>query len=135
MPDVSDTVRRRMSATKGRDTAPELAVRGLLHARGWRYRVNFRPLPNFRRTVDIAFTGRRLAVLIDGCFWHGCPDHYRPATTRAEFWRMKIEDNVARDVDTDERLRAAGWTVLRFWEHEDPISVVLAIEAHLPIKR
>ena len=135
MPGVTDIVRRRMSVTRGRDTAPELAVRRLLHARGWRYRVNFRPLLELRRTVDVAFTKWRLAVMIDGCFWHGCPDRYRPATTRAEFWRTKVEGNVARDADTDQRLHAAGWIVLRFWEHEDPSAVVLAIEAHLPVER
>lgn len=117
--------------TKGRDTGPELVVRRLLHARGHRYRVNHQPLDDRRRTVDIAFTRRRVAVMIDGCFWHACPEHYRPSTTRAEFWAVKIQGNAARDADTNGRLRDTGWTVLRFWEHENPSEVVLAIEAAL----
>lgn len=129
--EVASHVRQRMAATRGRDTAPELKVRRLLYARGHRYRVNYRPLADKRRTVDIAFTRLRLAVMIDGCFWHGCPDHYRPASTRADFWAAKIEANTKRDDDTDAKLRAAGWTVLRFWEHEDPAEVVLAIDASL----
>lgn len=128
---VTDHVRRRMSRTRGRDTKPELSVRRLLHAHGWRYRVNWRPLDDKRRTVDIAFTKRKIAVMIDGCYWHGCPEHYRGGSTRIEFWSAKIEGNAARDADTNERLRTAGWTVVRFWEHEDPSAVVMAIEAQL----
>lgn len=113
---------------------PELAVRRLLYARGHRYRVNYRPLDDKRRTVDIAFMRLKLAVMIDGCFWHGCPDHYRAATTtRTEFWSNKITENRARDLNTNERLIDAGWTVLRFWEHEAPAAVVAAIEAQLAV--
>lgn len=129
---VADDVRRRMAATRGRDTKPELSIRRLLHARGWRYRVHYKPLVKNRRTVDIAFTRHKLAVMVDGCFWHGCPVHYRPATsTRAEFWRDKIDGNRARDSETDRLLREAGWRVFRFWEHEDPDAVVAAIEREL----
>lgn len=131
LPDVPEHVRRRMSRTHGRDTAPELEVRRLLHGRGRRYRVNYRPLSGLRRTVDIAFTRHRLAVLIDGCFWHGCPIHYVEPKTRTDFWRTKIAGNLARDAETDQRLRDAGWIVLRFWEHEDPAGVVTAIEGEL----
>ncbi|MBO1031164.1 very short patch repair endonuclease [Tessaracoccus sp. SD287] len=120
-----------MSSTRGRDTTPELAVRRLLHARGHRYRVNYRPLDDKRRSVDIVFTRLKLAVMIDGCFWHGCPDHYRPASNRAAFWAAKIAGNRARDVDTDRRLREAGWVVVRYWEHDDPDSVVEGIEAEI----
>ncbi len=120
-----------MSGTRGRDTTPELAVRRLLHTRGHRYRVNHRALPEVRRTVDIAFTRNRLAVLIDGCFWHGCPEHYVEPKTRAQFWREKIAGNRARDAATDALLAEAGWTVLRFWEHEPPEQVVAAIEREL----
>ena len=128
MPGVTDIVRRRMSVTRGRDTAPELAVRRLLHARGWRYRVNFRPLLELRRTVDVAFTKRRLAVMIDGCFWHGCPEHgRREFRSNVEYWPSKIASNVARDTDTNSRLEALGWIVLRYWEHEDPAKVASRI--------
>ena len=120
-----------MANTHGRDTPPEMAVRRLLHARGLRYRVNYRALPGSRRTVDIAFTRLKIAVMIDGCFWHGCPEHLRPASTRADFWRAKIEGNQARDADTTGILTAAGWRVLRFWEHERPSDVADAIERAL----
>ena len=109
-----------MRANRGRDTGPELAVRRALHARGLRYRVDH-PLPfDRRRRADIAFTRARVAVFIDGCFWHGCPEHGATPRTNTEFWRAKIERNRARDRDTTERLEAMGWIVLRFWEHEAP---------------
>lgn len=135
IPDVPDHVRRRMANTHGRDTQPEMAVRRLLHARGWRYRVNHRPVPDLRRTVDIAFTKAKVVVLIDGCFWHRCPLHHVTPRTRTEFWTAKIEGNVARDHETNQRLAEAGWIVLRFWEHEDPVDVVEAIEAALDLHR
>ena len=118
-----------MRGNRGRDTAPEFAVRRELHRRGLRYRVNFRPVSGLRRTVDIAFTRRRVVVLIDGCYWHGCPEHYRPARTNAEFWAAKVAANRSRDADTSAALEAAGWTVLRFWEHEAPVQVADVIEA------
>jgi DNA mismatch endonuclease (patch repair protein) len=118
-----------MQGNKARDTSPELAVRRLLHAQGLRYRVNYRPLKELRRTADIAFTRKKIAVLIDGCFWHGCPDHYtRPGTNR-EFWDAKVERNKTRDGDTDRALSAAGWTVLRFWEHQSAEEVADTIVA------
>lgn len=130
-PEIVDHVSRTKSRTRGRDTMPELAVRRLLHARGHRYRVNHRPLDDKRRTVDIAFSKLRLAVMIDGCFWHACPEHYVEPKTRAEFWRAKIAGNAARDLDTDRRLVEAGWKVLRLWEHEPPEAMVTSIEEAL----
>jgi DNA mismatch endonuclease (patch repair protein) len=118
-----------MQGNKARDTSPELAVRKLLHAQGLRYRVNYRPLKELRRTADIAFTRKKIAVLIDGCFWHGCPDHYtRPAANR-EFWDAKIARNKTRDAETDRAFTAAGWTVLRFWEHRGAEEVAGTIVA------
>jgi DNA mismatch endonuclease (patch repair protein) len=102
-------------------------VRRELHRLGYRYRVNFAPVPGVRRTADIVFTRQRIAVLIDGCFWHRCPIHYVEPKTRTEFWAAKIAGNVARDDETRARFEAAGWTVLRFWEHEDPGDVVSAL--------
>ncbi|MEU9849839.1 very short patch repair endonuclease [Streptomyces sp. NPDC047985] len=113
----------RMSRQANRDTAPEVAVRKLLHASGYRYRVNKRVPGMPRRTMDIAFTRAHVAVLIDGCFWHGCPTHATQPKANAEWWRRKIERNVARDLETTAHLIEAGWTVLRFWEHESPASV------------
>lgn len=120
---VDPVVSMRMSRVRGRDTRPELAVRSELHRRGLRYRVNKRPLPALRRTADIVFGPARIAVMIDGCYWHGCPDHYRPSTKNAGFWREKLKDNQRRDAETNDALREAGWQVLRFWEHEDPLEI------------
>ncbi|MEU7468507.1 very short patch repair endonuclease [Streptomyces sp. NPDC044984] len=110
--------RRNMQAIRSRDTAPERLVRSLVHAQGLRYRVAARPLPELRRTADLVFRPAKVAVFIDGCYWHGCPDHYVAPKTNPGYWSDKVARNVARDRDTDERLQAAGWTVLRFWEHE-----------------
>lgn len=117
-----------MQANRSRDTAPELAVRRLVHARGLRYRVAARPEPALRRTADLVFTAARIAVFIDGCFWHGCPDHRTHPRTNDVYWATKIEGNIARDVDTTAQLQAAGWTVLRFWQHESPHDVADAVE-------
>ncbi|WP_437012857.1 very short patch repair endonuclease [Streptomyces sp. enrichment culture] len=111
-----------MVANKGRDTRPELLLRSILHRRGLRYRVNMRPLPELRRTADVVFPKAHVAVFVDGCYWHGCPEHYRPAATRAKFWEDKISSNKARDIETNRRLQESGWTVIRVWEHEDPSS-------------
>jgi len=73
-----------------------------------------------RRRADVAFTRYRIAVMLDGCYWHGCPDHYVPSKTNVNYWTEKIAGNRARDADTDARLRSAGWTVVRVWEHEEP---------------
>ncbi|MEV8522652.1 very short patch repair endonuclease [Streptomyces sp. NPDC052000] len=115
----SPSVSARMSRQGTRDTAPELAVRKLLHAAGLRYRVNV-PVPGMpRRTIDIVFGSAKIAVFLDGCFWHGCPQHATQPKANAEWWRAKLEKNIARDRETTEHLTAAGWTVLRFWEHEN----------------
>ncbi|KUL31450.1 DNA mismatch repair protein Vsr [Actinoplanes awajinensis subsp. mycoplanecinus] len=107
-----------MQANTGRDTKPELALRRAVHARGLRYYVNRRPIKAVRRTADLLFPRLRLAVFLDGCFWHGCPDHHTVAKTNAAFWAEKVATNRRRDVDTNTLLAAAGWTVLRIWEHE-----------------
>lgn len=114
-----------MRANKGRDTKPELAVRRLLHAAGLRYRVNHPVLP--RRTADIVFTRAKVAVFIDGCFWHGCPIHYQAPSANGNYWYAKATQNAARDADTTARLSELGWTVLRFWEHERPGDVAAAV--------
>ncbi|MGW1588324.1 very short patch repair endonuclease [Streptomyces sp. NPDC002386] len=116
----SIAVRAVMAANKGRDTKPELLLRSILYRRGLRYRVNAQPLPELRRTADLLFPKAHVAVFVDGCYWHGCPDHYRPAMKRSRFWQDKIQGNQARDADTNQRLREKGWTVIRIWEHEDP---------------
>lgn len=121
-------IRKIMQANKSRDTAPELAVRRAAHSLGLRYRVSARPIPDWRRTADMVFPRARVAVFVDGCFWHGCPQHYRAARTNAEFWLAKIQGNVLRDQETTEQLEAAGWLVLRFWSHEAPAEAAEAIQ-------
>ncbi|MFH9735913.1 very short patch repair endonuclease [Streptomyces sp. NPDC017260] len=124
----SAAVSARMSRQGSRDTAPEIAVRRLLHAAGLRYRVNM-PVPGMpRRTIDIAFTKARVAIFLDGCFWHGCPQHATHPKANAAWWRTKLDKNMARDRETSEHLRKEGWTVLRFWEHEAPDAIALAVQ-------
>jgi DNA mismatch endonuclease (patch repair protein) len=112
-----------MSVLRRRDTAPEVQVRRLLHVAGLRYRVAY-PVPGRpRRTIDVAFTRRKVAVFLDGCFWHGCPEHGTKPTSNAAWWSAKITTNQARDADTTTCLIDDGWLVLRFWEHEPPQNV------------
>lgn len=113
-----------MQANRSRDTGPELAIRSLLHRRGLRYRVVARPIPEVRRTADIVFTRAKVAVFVDGCFWHVCPQHYREPASNVGYWREKARRNVERDRETDALLTAAGWTVVRVWEHVDPADAV-----------
>lgn len=109
-----------MSSQKRHDTEPELLVRRELHTRGVRYRVNAAPEPGIRSKADIVWRGLRLAVFIDGCFWHGCPVHATKPKANGEWWAQKLAGNIARDRRTDSELKRRGWTVLRFWEHEEP---------------
>jgi DNA mismatch endonuclease, patch repair protein len=104
-----------------------MALRSVLHAFGLRYRLNARLIAGSTRTVDIAFSGARVAVFVDGCFWHGCPEHGSWPKANAQWWRAKIEANRVRDVDTTKRLEAQGWRVVRVWEHDDPNVAALDI--------
>lgn len=125
----SPNVSARMSRQNRRDTAPEVAVRRILHAGGLRYRVNA-PVPGMpRRTIDIVFPKAKVAVFLDGCFWHGCPQHATSPKSNAEWWRTKLDKNMARDTETTEHLTQEGWTVLRFWEHEPVDDVASRIAA------
>jgi DNA mismatch endonuclease (patch repair protein) len=113
------STRKSMQANKNRDTKPELKLRRALHAIGLRYRVCVRPLPEIRRTVDVVFRSARVAVELRGCFWHGCPQHYREPKTNDTYWANKVQRNVTRDTDTARRLTEAGWLLEVVWEHED----------------
>lgn len=121
-----------MKATRRQDTKPELALRRELHGRGLRYRVEYKVLPGLRRRADIVFTRARVAVFVDGCFWHSCPLHGTTPKANAQFWKNKLDANMQRDRDTDQRLVGAGWRVVRVWEHEhaeqaaDRIATVVA---------
>ena len=119
-----------MAAIRSRDTKPELAVRRLLHAMGLRYRVDRAPLAGLRRRADVVFGPARVAVFIDGCFWHGCPEHGNPRpAANSWYWPAKIARNNARDQDTDQALAAHGWAVIRAWEHEVPGEVAARVAA------
>jgi DNA mismatch endonuclease, patch repair protein len=131
----SATVSARMRRTSRRDTAAEVAIRRELHRRGHRYRVDLRPSDRLRTRADIVFTRWRVAVFIDGCFWHGCPEHWTAPKANAAWWRQKIETNVARDRRTDTALTAQGWLVVRIWEHEDVRAAVARIEIALDDRR
>lgn len=113
-------IRDRMRAQRTRDTEAERALRSALFRRGLRFRVNQRVPGLSRKTFDVIFPRARVAVLVDGCFWHGCPLHATWPKANADWWRNKIEENQRRDIATNEALTAAGWTVVRVWEHVDP---------------
>ena len=119
-PASSEAVRRRMETQARCDTGPEMALRQRLHAEGLRYRADHRPEPTVRRRADIVFTRARVAVFVDGCFWHVCPQHGKIPKSNSAWWRDKLQANRLRDSDTNARLTAAGWTVIRVWEHEEP---------------
>ncbi len=130
--DTTPTVSTRMQAIRSSGTKPEMAVRRRLHAVGLRYRVDVRPLPDLNRRADIVFTRAKVAVFVDGCFWHGCSDHGRRTfNANGWYWPDKIARNIARDRETDQLLEAAGWAVVRTWEHEDPDSAVERVVAAL----
>lgn len=119
-----------MRANRRRDTGPERRIRKRLHGLGLRFRVDFPIRSATGRLVrpDIVFTRARIAVFVDGCFWHGCPDHgRRPNIQNQSYWGPKIAANMRRDTAHTNALRAAGWTVLRFWEHDTPQAAALAI--------
>jgi len=118
----SPAVRKVMQGNRSRDTTPELALRKMLHSQGFRYRVNQRPSSDINRRADIVFRRARVAVFVDGCFWHGCPRHFVPPVTNARYWKEKIGRNLVRDAETNRLLRARGWTVIRVWEHQTPFT-------------
>lgn len=116
-----------MARVRRRDTGPEIELRSHLHRLGLRFRVDRAVLANKRRRADIVFGPARVVVMVDGCFWHGCPEHGALPKRNAEFWREKLRRNKERDRETDAALIAAGWTVVRVWEHEDPAAAAAEI--------
>jgi DNA mismatch endonuclease (patch repair protein) len=121
-----------MRGNRRRDTQPERRVRSVLHARGLRFRVDYRVgTGRLAPRPDLVFTRRKIAVFIDGCFWHGCPDHGRVPAANNDYWAAKLSRNVSRDRLHDATLERAGWHVLRFWEHEDPEHVAVEVAAAL----
>ena len=121
-----------MQATRRRDTRPEQRVRSLLHQQGLRFRVDH-PIQTAvrKRRPDIVFTRHRVAIFIDGCFWHLCPKHCRLPSRNRDYWVAKLEGNAARDRAVNEELEAAGWSVLRFWEHQPAGEIAALVEQAL----
>ncbi|WP_434447609.1 very short patch repair endonuclease [Lentzea sp. E54] len=134
LPSTDDT-RARMSRQRSRDTSAEMLLRRELHRVGLRYRVHRRPLPNVRREADVVFGPAKVAVFVDGCFWHGCPEHATWPKRNSDFWRTKIEKNRSRDAETDRLLAEAGWMSLRVWEHEDAVTAATRIHAAIATRR
>jgi DNA mismatch endonuclease (patch repair protein) len=131
---VDPSTSKRMSAQGSRDTKPEMALRRELHRRGRRFRVDAPlPAPLHRRRADLLFPRQRIAVFVDGCFWHGCPVHgtAHTARTNSAFWLDKVTGNRARDAETTAALERMGYRVLRFWEHEDVLAASDAVERAL----
>jgi DNA mismatch endonuclease (patch repair protein) len=124
-----------MAKVRRGGTAAELKLRRELHARGLRFRVDKPLLRDKRRRVDVVFGPSRIAVFVDGCFWHGCPEHATWPASNQEFWREKIETNRRRDADTNDQLAESGWRVIRVWEHEDPSEAADRIEAAVRRRR
>lgn len=132
----SEAVSRVMRGNRKRDTQPELALRSALHALGLRFRKHYVLFDGQQRaTVDVAFPSERVAVFLDGCFWHSCPQHGTAPRTNTEYWSPKLLRNIERDRDVDARLRAAGWMSIRVWEHEDPVKAAKAIGATVASRR
>jgi DNA mismatch endonuclease (patch repair protein) len=120
-----------MQTTRRRDTRAELQLRRELHRRGRRFRVDVPPLPGLRRRADIVFTRQHVAVYVDGCFWHACPEHGTVPRHNQQWWIGKLEANERRDRDTDRRLREAGWQVVRIWEHVGTLDAADEVERQL----
>lgn len=125
----SPQARKTMTAQRQSDTAPELAVRSVLHRRGLRFWKHRAPVAGLRCKADVVFPRHRVAIFIDGCFWHGCSQHRSIPKVNASWWREKIARNVARDRRNDDLLIAMGWAVVRVWEHDDPAMAADTIEA------
>ena len=120
-----------MQGNRAEDTRPEVAVRSAVHALGLRFRKHVAPVRGLRCRADLVFARQRLAVFVDGCFWHGCPEHGVSPRTNSAYWQGKLGGNVDRDRRNDAVLAEAGWTVVRVWEHEEPQAAALRIASCL----
>ena len=116
--DVDPGVRRSMRSNRSVDTKPEVRLRSLLHRQDLRFRKHVRPVPSLRCTADVVFPTQRVAVFVDGCFWHCCPDHGTRPKKNGDWWNTKLDRNIERDLRNNDALVAAGWSVLRVWEHQ-----------------
>lgn len=129
MPTTDPRTSLRMAKQRRRDTTAEINLRRVLHSRGLRYRVDA-AIPGLpRRRADLTFASSRVVVFVDGCFWHGCPEHKTAPKINAAWWATKLARNIERDRETDAHLVELGWTVLRIWEHEEPERAADLVEA------
>jgi DNA mismatch endonuclease (patch repair protein) len=131
MPATDPTVSARMKRVRRSDTEPELLLRKELFRRGLRYRLDVRPIATSRTKPDIVFPGPKVAVFVDGCFWHQCPEHGTMPKSNRSWWKEKLDANVARDRRADEALSEAGWTVIRVWEHDDVVKAAKRVQRAL----
>lgn len=123
---------RNMQAIRRTDTKPEVALRSELHRGGYRFRKDLSVLTSSRRVrPDIVFTAKKVAVFVDGCFWHSCPEHGRQPSVNSQYWSPKLQRNVERDRLADAALQKDGWTVIRIWEHESLADAVNKVRAAL----
>ena len=125
----------RMSRVRRRDTSPEIELRRALHRRRLRYRVDVPALPDLRSRADVVFRPAKVAVYVDGCFWHGCPSHGALPKNNRDWWRAKLAATVERDRKADSVLASRGWISMRIWEHEDPELAADAIERVINTRR
>jgi DNA mismatch endonuclease (patch repair protein) len=124
-PPLNGTVSAQMQRMPRASTGPELALRRELHRLGVRFRVNHPGLPG---RPDIALTRARVAVFVDGCFWHRCAEHGTMPTNNSQWWSAKLERNVQRDREKDDTLAGMGWVAVHVWEHEDPVAAAAALQ-------
>jgi DNA mismatch endonuclease, patch repair protein len=127
----SPGIRRSMQSNRPRNTLPEITLRSALHRSGLRFRKHVRPLPGLRCEVDIAFPKQKLAVFVDGCWWHSCPQHGMIPKTNVDFWTQKLQRTQERDLKNTLALEDSGWSVLRVWEHLGPEDAVNEIISRL----
>jgi DNA mismatch endonuclease (patch repair protein) len=125
----SPGVRALMQGNRAKDTRPEVALRSALHRLGLRFRKHAPPVVGVTCRADVVFRRARVAVFVDGCFWHRCPLHGRSPRSNRTYWRAKLDRNVARDRRNDAFLGSAGWTVVRVWEHEEPLAAARRVQA------
>lgn len=124
-----------MQGNQARDTRPEIRVRSALHRSGLRFRKHARPVPELRCQADVVFPREKIAVFIDGCFWHGCPEHANVPHDSNGYWVAKLGRNIERDLRNNKALAVAGWLVLRYWEHEDASKVAVEVRAAILAQR
>lgn len=132
---VTPVRRRIMQSNRSRDTRPEIRLRQELYALGLRYRVAQRPIAGFRRTADVVFRPTKIAVFVDGCFWHSCPQHGSLPLRNRDYWVSKLDRNVRRDAETNSVLEAHGWEVIRVWEHEVAAEAATRIARRVKFRR